>query len=89
MEMVLAGIGVRDMGHAFTTRKHKGRDSHDIHDAMVYELLDNGAVVYTLTYPFDENGEEIPQAEKTFRMKAEMIIDRILVSSGSEGESAA
>ena len=69
------------MGHAFTIRKYRGEDPHVHKPRMIYELLDEGKVVYTLYYPLTNDGEEEPQGEKTFRMKADRIIDRILASS--------
>ena len=69
------------MGHAFTTRKYRGEDPHVHKPRMIYELLDEGKIVYTLYYPLTDDGEEEPQGQKTFQKKADMIIDRILASS--------
>ncbi|MBE6118164.1 MAG: hypothetical protein IIY52_03280 [Solobacterium sp.] len=63
-------------GHAFTTRKYIGKNIIG-KPAVVYELLDNGAVVYTLTCGLKENGEEYPEAEKSFWEKADIVMDRI------------
>ena len=72
------------MGHIFTTRKYRGEDPYVHKPRTVYELLDNGKVIYTLYYPLTEAGEDHPQGKKTFEEQCNKRIDAILATSESK-----